>query len=103
MPRSPFAADDTMLHCSDKSKLTDILELHLLIYRITPHDIPQPNKRVAISDAMADVQSMDKPGWIKKCKDMSAHVLTFIQRNYDEFDKLHTLFYRYGIAKSLKK
>ena len=70
---------------------------------VKPLDIPQPNKRVAISDDMADVQSMDKPSWIKTCKEMSAHGFAFMQRKYDEFDKLHTLFDRYDIPKSLEK
>ena len=35
---------------------------------VTPPDIPQPNKRVVIIDAMAVGQSMDKPSLIKPCK-----------------------------------
>ena len=41
--------------------------LHVLIYR---------NKQMCcIIDTMADVQSMDKPSWIKTCKDLSAHFI----------------------------
>ena len=46
---------------------------------VAPHDIPQPNKCVAIIYTMADIQKMDKPSWIKTCKDMSAHFIAFIQ------------------------
>ena len=56
---------------------------------VAPRDIPQPNKCVAIIDTIADVQSMDKPSWIKTCKDLSAHFIAFIQRKYDEYDELH--------------
>ena len=69
---------------------------------VVPPDIPQPNKCVAINDTRADVQSMDKHSWIKTCKDLSAHSIAFIQRKYDEYDKLHIVFDRYDIPKSLK-
>ena len=48
---------------------------------------------------MTDVQSMDKPSWMKTCKDLSAHFIAFIQKEYDE---LHILLDRYDIPKSLK-
>ena len=69
---------------------------------VAPPDIPQPNKCVAIIHTMADVQTMDKPSWIKTCKNLSAHFIAFIQRKYDENDELHVLFDRYDIPKSLK-
>ena len=63
MPRSLFAADGTLLHCSAKSKLMDISENMSSAetsYVAHPY-IPQPNKCVAIIDTMADVQSSEKP------------------------------------------
>ena len=45
---------------------------------VVPPDILQPNNCVAIIDTMADVQSTDKPGWIKMCKDLSVHFIAFI-------------------------
>ena len=74
-----------MLHCFAKSKLMDILEKRSCAETsdVAPPDIPQPNKCVAI-DIMADVQSIDKPSWFKKCKYLSAHLIAFIQRKYDE-------------------
>ena len=91
VPRLLFAADDTMLYCSAKSKLMDKLEKNLSAETsdVAPPDIPQPNKRVSIIHTMAEVQSMDKPSWIKTCKDLSAHFFAFIQRKYDEHDELH--------------
>ena len=57
MPRSLFVADGTMLHCSVKSKLMDILEKMSSAETsdVVPPDIPQPNKCFATIDTMADV------------------------------------------------
>ena len=75
-----------MLYCSAKSKLEYILEKmsNAKTSDVAPPDIPQPNKCATIIDTMADVQSMDKFSWIKTCKDLSAHFIAFIQREYDE-------------------
>ena len=101
VPKSLFAADIKMLHYSAKSKLMDILEKMSSAETsdVAPHDILQPNKCAAIIDTMADVQSIDKPRPIKKCKDLSVHYIAFLQRKYDE---LHIVFDRYDIPKSLK-
>ena len=56
---------------------------------VAPPDVPQRNKCVAIIDTMADIQSMDKPSWIKACKDLYAHFIAFMQRKYDKYDELH--------------
>ena len=99
VPISLFVADGTMLHCSAKIKLMDILEkiTSSETSDVAPPDIPQPNKCVAIIDTIDDVQSMDKPSWIKMCKDLSAHCIAFRQRKYDEYDDLHIVFDRYDI------
>ena len=91
VPRLLFAADETMLYCSAKSKLLDILEMMSSAETsdVVPPDILQPNKCVTIIHTVTDVQSMDKPSWIKTCKDLSAHFIAFIQRKYDEYDELH--------------
>ena len=73
--------------------------LHLLIYNV---HVPQPNKCVAIIDTIADIQSTDKPSWIKTCKYLLAHFVAYIQGKYDEYDDLYILFDRYAIPKSLK-
>ena len=63
VPRSLFAADDTMLYCSARSKLMDTFKKlsSAEISDDAPPDKPQPNKCVAIIHTLADVQSMDKP------------------------------------------
>ena len=79
-PRLLFAADETMLYCSAKSKLMDILEKmsNAETSDVAPLYIPQPNKCVAIIDTMADVQSMDRPRAglrrAKICKLISLHL-----------------------------
>ena len=96
--------DETILYCSAKSKLMDILEKmsNTETSDVAPPDIPQPKKCVTIIDTMADVLSMDKFSWIKTCKDLSAHFIAFIQRKYDEYDELLNSVYRYDIPRSLK-
>ena len=61
-----------MLYCSVKSVLMDILEnmSSAETSDVARPDIPQPNKCVTIIHIMADVQSMDKPSWIKTWKDL---------------------------------
>ena len=87
VPKSLFAADIKMLHYSAKSKLMDILEKMSSAETsdVAPHDILQPNKCAAIIDTMADVQSIDKPRPIKKCKDcqfISLHLYKENMMNY---------------------
>ena len=50
VPRLLFATDETMLYCSAKSKLIDILEKMSSAETsvVSPLDIPQPNKCVTI-------------------------------------------------------
>ena len=66
VPRLLFAAEETMLYCSAKSKLMGILEKmsSAETSEVAPPDILQPNKCVTIIHTMDDVQSMDKPSWI---------------------------------------
>ena len=63
VPRLLFTPDETMLYCSVKSVLMDILEnmSSAETSDVARPDIPQPNKCVTIIHIMADVQSMDKP------------------------------------------
>ena len=42
---------------------------------------------------------MDKPSWIKTCKDLSAHFIVFIQIDMMNYI---ILFYMYDIPESLK-
>ena len=70
MPRSLFAADGTMLHCSAKSKLMEILEKMSSgeTSDVAPPDIPQPNKCIAIIDTMADVHQWTNQAGLRRAK-----------------------------------
>ena len=83
VPTSLFAANDTMLHCSAKCKLKDILDKMSSAETtdVAPSYIPQPKNCVAIIDTMTDVQFIDKPSWIKTCKDLSAHFIALYKEN----------------------
>ena len=74
VPRSLFAADGTMLHCSSKSNLMSILEK--LNDNRNNRRVAGPNEdqmKVAIVDGMAEVQSLHKPEWIRNCAQLAEH------------------------------
>ena len=68
VPRSLFANDGTMLHCSLKSALMGILEkIDESSYTSTADNsvgIPTTTMKVAIIDGMAELQTLDKQHWI---------------------------------------
>lgn len=87
VPRSLFAPDGTMLHCPCKSALMHILE------KLTGESSSEltrqtssPNAEVqfAIVDGMAEIQSLDKPEWIKTCKHLAEHFNNRLFSKYDE-------------------
>ena len=57
-----------------------------------------------IVDAMAEIQILSKPEWIKHCSDLadqfSDHILT--KYNATEYEDVHLIFDRYDIPLSLK-
>ena len=90
-----FAADETMLYCSAKSKLMDILEKMSSAETsdVASPDTPQPNKCVAIIHIMADVQSMDKRSWIKTCNLYKENMMNMMNDIilFDRYDTLKSL------------
>ena len=100
VPRSLFARDGTMLHCSCKSALMHILE---------KAGGPSTNTqeitagfKVAIVDGMAEVQSLDKPEWIKNCRDLVEHFTNRLLVKCNDLQELHIIFDRYDVPSSLK-
>ena len=69
VPRSLFAVLGTMLHYSSKSNLMNILEKLNDNRRVASPNEDQV--QVAIVDGMAEVQSLDKPEWIKNCTQLA--------------------------------
>ena len=100
VPRSLFARDGTMLHCSCKSALMHILE---------KAGGPSTNTqeitagfKVTIVDGMAKVQSLDKPEWIKNCRDLAEHFTNHLLVKYNDLEELQIIFDRYDVPSSLK-
>ena len=136
VPRSMFAVDGSMMHCSLKSALMHILEkLHAHVAELTTHVPIVPNQeltthvhivpnqeltthvsivpneelttqvsmKVSIIDGMAEVQSLDKPEWIKNCSDLSDHFTLRIFEKYQGNDEIRLIFDRYDLPSSLKQ
>lgn len=109
VPRSMFAPDGTMLHCSQKSKLMELLESlpDNSQHEYRQSDVVesmQPNisGSVAIIDAMAELQALDKPTHIKTCSDLADHFISRIKKKYCTYKCIHLIFDTY-IEDSLKQ
>ena len=110
VPRSMFAVEGTMLHCLCKSALMNILEK-------LPADLNEGNAtnftqneqnreqqmRVSVVDAMAEVQSLDKPEWIRDCSHLADHFISRIFEKYSDSEELRLIFDRYDLPSSLKE
>ena len=109
VPRSMFSADGQMNHCSDKSAVMKILETLPNESPVKPFEekavaaeCESANFTVAAVDGMTVVQSLDKPNWIKTCKDLSNHFLSELDSKFSQYREVHILFDRYDMDKSLK-
>ncbi|KAK3733482.1 hypothetical protein QZH41_007067 [Actinostola sp. cb2023] len=104
VPRSLFAADGTMLHCSLKSSLMGILEKLHDNSTANANEDQQTATRVKVSivDAMAEVQSLDKPEWIRNCSQLAEHFNNRIFHKYNDCDEVRVIFDRYDLPTSLK-
>ena len=95
-----FARDGTMLHCSRKSAL-----MHILENAGGPSSNTQEitaGFKVAIVDRMAEVQSLNKPEWIKNCRDLAEHFTNRLLVKYNDLQELHIIFNRYDVPSSLR-
>ena len=104
VPHALFAADGTMLHCSAKGNLLDILANKdpAPSTPVLNTDPNQPEKTVAIVDAMAEIQSMGKPQWIKTCTHLAEHFTARMVNKYGHLDEFHLVFDQYDVPLSLK-
>ncbi|KAL9978624.1 hypothetical protein ACROYT_G016161 [Oculina patagonica] len=59
--------------------------------------------RVSIIDAMAEVQSLDKPDWIKSCFNLADHFSCRIFEKYGDSDEIRLIFDRYDLPSSPKE
>jgi len=103
VPKSMFAPDGSMLHCSCKSALMAILEKldgTRTGSNTEEHEIPPPERtatrmKVSLVDGMAEVQALDKPSWVKNCLQLAEHFSTRIFAKYDESDEVLSSFIIY--------
>ena len=58
--------------------------------------------KVAIVDGMAEIQSLDKPDWIKTCKHLAENFNNHLFSKHDETHEICLIFDRYDVPSSLK-
>ena len=51
--------------------------------------------KVAIGDAVAEVQSVDKPDCIKNCSQLVGHFINRVMQKYSDSDEVRFIFDRY--------
>jgi len=61
-----------------------------------------PQMKVAVLDGMAELQSLDKPDWIKNCSQLPDHFSSRVYQKHTNSDELQLLFDRYDLSLSLK-
>ena len=69
---------------------------------ITESDIAIAKLEVTLVDAMATVQSMGKPEWIKNCSQLAEHFISCVFQQYNDDSEVHLIFDRYDLPLSLK-
>ena len=103
VPRSLFAADGTMLHCASKSNLMSILEK--LNDNRNNRRVAGPNEdqmKVAIVDGMAEVQSLHKPEWTRKCAQLTENFSNCVIQTHTGSNEVRLIFDRYDLPFSPK-
>lgn len=101
VPRSMFATDGNMLHCSAKSALMSILEKlpsDRSVEQAEPTDQlgnGDMQIKVSIVDGMAEVQALEKQDWIKNCSDLADHFTVTIFDKYRDADEIRLIFDRF--------
>ena len=67
--------------------------------------VAAPNEdqmKVAIVDGMAEVQSLDKPEWIRNCAQLAAHFSNRVMQTHTGSNEVRLIFDRYDLPFSLK-
>ena len=93
VPRSLFANDGTMFHCSMKSALMSVLEktCESLDTSRTDDSVASSapsTMTVAIIDGMAELQSLDKPHWVSSFEKLAKHFNDCLFHKYRESDEV---------------
>ena len=95
VPRSLFASDGSMLHCSTKSALMNAIEKHVNRKNSTTAEYrvaPSMQGKVSIVDGMAELQSLDKPTWITTCSQLAEHYMNQLLGKCSESDEIYVVF-----------
>ena len=61
----------------------------------------EEHMRVSIVDAMAEVQSLVKPEWVRNCSNLADHFISLIFEKYKDNEELRLIFDRYDLPSSL--
>ena len=56
-------------------------------------------QKVSIVDAVAEVQALDKPDWIKSCSQLAEHFIMYVFQKDNDCDELRLIFDRLVIYK----
>ena len=108
-PRALFFSDGSLRLCATKSKLMNILESLLPAQQqpqtstVQPHSADPSSRQVVIIDAMAVVQAMGKPPWVRNGRDLANHVIEVIDSKSEGATEVHVVFDCYDIPNSLKE
>ena len=108
-PRALFFSDGSLRHCATKRKLMNILESLLPAQQqpqtstVQPHSADPSSRQMVIIDAMAVVQAMGKPPWVRIGRDLANHVIEVIDSKSEGATEVHVVFDCYDIPNSLKE
>ena len=70
---------------------------------VQPHSADPSSRQVVIIDAMAVVQTMGKPPWVRIGRDLASHVIEVIDSKFEGATEVHVVFDCYDIPNSLKE
>lgn len=68
----------------------------------TDDDTEVQSKRVAIINGLAEVQDLDQPEWMKKCRDLANHFSERLFNKYNGSHEIRLIFESYVVPSSLK-
>ena len=108
-PRALFFSDGSLQHCDTKGKLMNILASLLPAQQqpqtstVQPYSADPSSRQVVIVDAMAVVQAIGEPPWVRIGRDLANHVIEVIDSKSEGATEVHVVFDCYAIPNSLKE
>ena len=77
------------MHILEEAKESD---LALNTESSTEPQSPKAERKVDIVDGMAELQSLNKPAWIKQCSDLATHFSARVLDKYSKSDEVRIIF-----------